>query len=690
MLTQNVAKATVPSYYMIRTNLPHRKPQNQWEGVYYFSGITKRQRHVILLQRKRERMLALQSYNAHRNHLLGVWEQLAGSWDPSSAASPWVTTTTTTLPTLPGSTGSSSTPPGTAILPFTGSGDGLEKMEQYLSQHPSHWNRVLQFSCQLAHAGLHQEAIQVLRGMEAVATHRSTSPLPGQGSPLSVPHAPMRHGGGEGRPLQATDYLRLLQHFPARRLEECILHTDAGGDPTLTYKLLADRGGNERAQDAYELFELGVSQLRNAATGAGWSGTSFMASTIASQLMNHLMETLLTCGYRHVQGVSSTLYDRMGVLGIAPTATTYQHVITSLALMGDMRAAEDVHRFLCRYAMRDTSSASAGPHAEKGGLNTYQVTTTASSSTLASPVKENIIKSYDALLLGYREAKAFDKCDSIWEELYDRRWPRAAVSTAELYLRSVIDHSLTPVSEPLQRFGHLNVVAKKKVPVILAQMEELGIARGQLSRPLQDEVEDALRKYSLTPARFYEWGRAVKQFDFIEFRRRHGWMYDLHLMKNTTKMMPPVRDPSQDNTALAPAAVAELPAFFNDKHAWEKDPLEELMFVQQEKERVDDVRSGDIYYEERKPLHERSSTWMNEVPETRYDQLYGVSHPDLAKIGIRQHLQGEYANRKELLERDAALMRKTLARGRRLRHRAEVFRTHRQESPGSIPPSSPF
>lgn len=568
----------------------------------------------------------------------------------------------------------------TQTLDSTSSGDAFHAVERYLEEHPSHARRVLQFSCQLANAGLHREAVQAVRAVEAVAAapphHHLASPHAREGTETLASGTPWKA-------LQATDYASVLQHFPARRLHECLLHTDAAGDPALTYKLLGDRGGEERAQEAYELFEMGLAQLSNTAVS---SSSSCYSSTVATQLMNHLMETLLTCGYRHVLAVSSTLYDRMGVWGMAPTATTYQHVLTSLALTGNMRAAEEVHQFLCRHVC--PSASSLARITGRGGETESASSTALLSTPPTPPVVDNIIKSYDALLLGYREAKAFDQCDRVWEELVDRRWPRAAVSTAELYLRSVMDHAVTPVSEPLQRFGDLNVVAKKKVPLILVQMEELGIPRGQLSRPLQDEVEDALRKYSIHREKHYEWGRAVKQFDFIEFRRRHGWLYDLHLMKNTTKMLPPVRDSTQPGAALAPAAVAELPAFFNEKYLWEKDAMEELLFVQEEKERVNDVRTGDIYYDDKKSIHERSSTWMTEVPETRYDQLYGISHPDIAKIGIRKHLEGEYTNKKELLDRDAALMRKTLHRGRRLRHRAEIFRTHRQECTGSVPPAS--
>lgn len=572
MLSQNVARSTVPSYYMIRTNLPHRKPQNQWEGVYYFSGITRRQQHVMLMQRKYQRMAVLQHYHTRRATLEQQWE---------------VTMKQMLEAHRPNGLSSSST----------------------LAAKEGRLEASFRLSCQLAHAGLHNEAYQLLGTL------------------------PTSTAEGCAFSLQPSHYITFLQSLQAGGLGAMLLTAEASGDPALVYKLLGDHGGVERSSIATEVFETGLASL------------SRPTSTIASQLMNSLMDVSLTCGYSHVKAVPQALYDRMGGLGIAPTSSTYDAVLTALALMGDMKEAEHVHRFVRSHS------------------NTA-----------------NNIRSEDAMLLGYREAKAFDQCDRIWGELVDRRWPRAAVSTAELYLRSIVDESVTPVSEPLQRFGEINVVAKKKIPRVLAEMEQLGIPRVQLSRPLQDEVEDALRKFSIYKEKFYEWGRAVKQFDFIEFRRRCGWMYDLHAMKNTTAMMPPVRDPTQPDATLVGAAMAELPAFFNEKFQWERDALEEHLYIEHEKERSDDVRSGDIYHTERTPVHQRSSTWMSEVPETRYDQLYGISHPDVGKVGIRRHLHVEYVNRAEVMQRDAAIVRKSLSRGRRMRHRTEVFRTHRSEA----------
>ncbi|CAD2213406.1 hypothetical protein AGDE_09004 [Angomonas deanei] len=555
MLSQNVAKTAVPSYYMIRTNLPQRKPQNQWEGVYYFSGLTKRQQHTILLQRKYARIAALKEFNNKKQSVEAALK--------------------------------------------TGQGKLKDGTSPYF------------LACRLADVGLYDQASVLVDTL-----HKQ-------------------------RLLKVEQYAQLIKALAAPSLQQCILTSEAAGDPSLVFKHIGDHAGEERAAEAQRWYEMGLSVLQ--AETAKKQVNAFGTSA-ATYLTNALMQTLLSCGFRNASAVPNSIYDRMGVLGISPTMSTYELVILGLSLTGNVQEAESVQRYIQQRHSEHMS-----------------------------------IRSYNAILHGHREDRAYESCDRVWQQLFDSRWPRANVLTAELYLRSIVDHALTPVSAPLQRFGNLNVVEKKKVPLVLSQMSELGIPLTHLSRELTDEVEDALRKYMIHKNRFYEWGRAVKQFSFIEFRRRNGWMYDLHLMKNTTKSVPPVRDPSNPDASLAPAAAAELPAFFSERNPWEVQPLEQVLFVTNEKERTEDVRAGDFYSRESKSIHERSPTWMNNVPETRYDQLYGVNNPDISKVGIRRHLSVEYVNRKEVHEKDSALIRKSLSHGKRLRQRSELSRTHRAE-----------
>ncbi|CCW67448.1 unnamed protein product [Phytomonas sp. Hart1] len=359
MLSQNVAKSTAPSYYMIRTNLPNRKPLNQWEGVYYFSGITKRQQHVLLLQRKRMQMAYIQRFNESRAVLSQKLEER-----------PWI------FQTQP------------------------EHQERFLLKEGETFNRTVEeafaLACGLARHGMHLEAAQCVESL-----HFS------------------RH-------LTVEQYVRLIDSLAGDILQERVLHTDAMSDPALTFKLMGDEAGEARVREAYRWYEWGMDLLREEVHRRG--GTSLGKKTAAaSQLMNALMRVSLTGGYTHVVAVANTLYDQMGAHGIHPTMTTYELVVLSLALQGRHVEAEDIARFLHHN------------HSD-------QIT----------------IAIYDALLIGHREARAFDRCDRLWQELVDRRWPRAKPRTAEIYLRSIVDHANTSVSEPHQRFGNLNVVEKKK------------------------------------------------------------------------------------------------------------------------------------------------------------------------------------------------------------------------------------
>ncbi|CAM41799.1 conserved hypothetical protein [Leishmania braziliensis MHOM/BR/75/M2904] len=178
----------------------------------------------------------------------------------------------------------------------------------------------------------------------------------------------------------------------ASDLGACILHSEAACDPALTFKLLGDNAGAERAAEAYRWYDMAMSAL-----GHECGSFRLESTPTASQLTNALMRTLMTCGYAHVKAIPNAVYDRMGVRGISPTASTYDLVVLALALTGNVAEAEDVFRFV------------RSRHAE-------HVT----------------IRGYNALLLGNREARLFDRCDGLWQELVDLRFPRASPLTAEL------------------------------------------------------------------------------------------------------------------------------------------------------------------------------------------------------------------------------------------------------------------
>ncbi len=589
MLSQNVAKVTVPSYSHIRTTIPHRQPFFQWQGVFYFSGITKRRQNGILLARKKAAQAASAQLQSRSTELSQKFEAIFASRVFRSSQ----------IEEANHGGGRAADSPSSAVVPATAA-------TVVTRVNSADW---LEFAVELGSFGLVD---------------------------LLAPVTDALHATGV---LTSADYAQLISCCAADDLGASLCASLAGFDPALVPKLLADRRGSDRAAVARRVFSMAVD--------AG--------VTVTAAHFNALMKVLLTAGYDAACSVSGSLYDHMGVVGVQPNAATYELVLASLAMQGNTDEAEHVMLFL---------QSQCADHVTIGH--------------------------YNAILAGFREARLYDKCDQLWQELCDRRWPRPSVATAEIYLRSIIDHSYQTMSDPMSKMSHINVVEKKKVPAVLAQMDDLALPRTLLSPPLLDEVEDALRKFSIYKSRFYEWGRATRQFDFIEYRRIHGWMmHDLREMVPTTVQSTPFRTPEdRQDASYAPAAVAETPSFFTERNAWDLPVLDDVLNVTERRERMEDVRSGDFYYDDRRSIHERPVGWMQQVPETRYDQLYGIANPDIPKVGIRRHLNAEYVNRTDVLEKDQTIMRKALSGGRRVRQKVESSKTHRSSSVAQGPGQS--
>jgi len=281
----------------------------------------------------------------------------------------------------------------------------------------------------------------------------------------------------------------------------------------------------------------------------------------------------------------------------------------------------------------------------------------------------------------------FDRVDELCAELVDRRTsPAPNVETAEEAIRSVVELANTPLSDAHLQFKHqTNVVERKRIPLILHQMESrLGIMRTQLSPPVLHEVEAALRQFSIYRHRFYEWGRAVKIFDFVEFRRKHGWLYDMKDISIPLTRAPSLRPmgATDPTIGIAPFASERLPQHLSERPSWERAPLADLFNRITTEESFEDTRAGaDKYRVVSRPVHERDPNWRSRVPQTRYDTLYGVSQPSMPTVGVRKHLAGtessalgtdEFAR-----QRDASIVRRSMSRARRTRLAVETSRTHR-------------
>lgn len=242
---------------------------------------------------------------------------------------------------------------------------------------------------------------------------------------------------------------------------------------------------------------------------------------------------------------------------------------------------------------------------------------------------------------------------------------------AEYYLRSALAN--TPVTSTAEQFGfHTNEVERKRIPGLLKQLEQLGVPRTEICTPLWNEILDALRRYGISKDRFYKFGRSVKLMSFLEHRRTAGVIFD-------TELAPPVLSvasaPPKDGLG-GPIGQAEMPAR-NLFPPWETMPLQDTLNFSTIVE--EHGRTPDKYHESTKSIHERSSNWMNEVPQTRYDRLYAIAQPDLQRIGIRRVIAGDQPNAASIRRRDRRVMARSQSAARRVRLSVESQRTHREE-----------
>jgi hypothetical protein len=168
----------------------------------------------------------------------------------------------------------------------------------------------------------------------------------------------------------------------------------------------------------------------------------------------------------------------------------------------------------------------------------------------------------------------------------------------------------------------------------------------------------------------------VKQFEFLEFRKKKAWLYDMNELLPITEVEVSQNALRKFDHTAGPLASARIPSFFRQETPWAVAPLDSLLNRTEVKEQMHDTKMKSKYLHEKTPLHHRSPNWKNEVPQTRYDQLYGLRDPDMAHIGIRRHLATEGGNNEDVAEKDASLLRKAMSSAKRVRERVEHARTH--------------
>jgi hypothetical protein len=494
--------------------------------------------------------------------------------------------------------------------------------EAVIKAHPDVLKQALAESSATAAAAAAQQQRSRAAGAAHQALVRHCVTMNGLGlTELSAP--PMSDLARQGK-LSAGHFADLLDSLAAPRVVEMLMHTEAKFNFPEALKRAADWAGNSRAREASSLLEQAHAALQGGARVEHFNG---------------LMATYNTCGFSECSRVHAQIYDAMGQHGVQPTALTYLRVMQSLCLCGNPDEAAAVFAFL--------------KHHHPASIT---------------------IEMYETMLWGWTLAKEHGKVDEVWTELIDRRTPRASAQAAENYMRSIVALAQTPVATPHVQFGQYNHVELKRLPGLGYTMQELGMPLADLSPVMQLEFYDAMRKFHIPKHRFYNWGRSVKHFRFMEWRR------DTNNTADLTELNPTVlaeRPPPSGGQFMAPAGQSTVPSHMVERQPWEKMPLEDLLTNNNIEET--NGRNRERFSLNNKSIHDRGAGWMSEVPETRYDKLYGLTRPKMSKLGVRRQLLGDLPDKQDVQARDKRILQSTLGSARRVRLAVERNRTHRNE-----------
>jgi hypothetical protein len=334
------------------------------------------------------------------------------------------------------------------------------------------------------------------------------------------------------------------------------------------------------------------------------------------------------------------VYDSLGTHKVNPTARTYALVMQSLCLTGNTAEAEAIFNYL--------------RHRHPRALT---------------------VDMYETMILGWTHERDYGKADETWKELLQRGGqPAPTAQTFELYLKSIFALADTPINAAHLQVApeDINKVELKRIPALLKESKALGIPYADLSPIVQYRVNDTLRMFQMHKSRFYNWGRSVNQFGYLDWRRRHN------AASNMSEITPVVTSTTRTRQGQMVSSTEVVAAALTAPPVWERTPLVETLNDTGIEE--SNTRGRERFTPGIDSIHERPATWMAQVPETRYDKLYGLSKPNLAKLGVRRALlDTSNANAEVLQGRDRRIVSQTLSRARRVRSSVDRLRTHREE-----------
>ena len=403
----------------------------------------------------------------------------------------------------------------------------------------------------------------------------------------------------------------LIRSFRAEKISKFYLEAYCDYDDTETIKKIGEFQGLERVDSASQVSEFSIAKIQENSKSV--TGDSILQIDI----LNSLMEVMLTGGYHSCRQVFEQTYDSISLhSGLKPTLDTYLNVMRALCLCGNLKEAESIFSWL---------KLTLGPQ----GLG-------------------NEIRPYNILLEGYRENKDYESTESLMKELLDSRFPTITPETAEIYLRTIIDRAYTPIAGDMSYYGQPYHAELKKIPLIMQRLATHGINISLLSPPVLFHVNDAFISYKVSDSLKYVWNRSSGQFDFLNMRRSAQYVDDVQELVSSGGMKGNPQEKDQKG------GTGQIPYYgrHGQKKSWEMLPSDSLFYQFHVEEQMRDTRMETKNTLVATDLYKRSPQWMHEVPQTRFDQLQSLNNIDFKTIGIRRHLNPDAPGNDESIMRD--------------------------------------
>jgi len=154
-------------------------------------------------------------------------------------------------------------------------------------------------------------------------------------------------------------------------------------------------------------------------------------------------------------------------------------------------------------------------------------------------------------------------------------------------------------------------------------------------------------------------------------RKENQYIDDVNELNNMQSSAGPSTEPNAKDRKFQ-SGVAPYTGIHGGKPSWERLPADDMFYHRTVEEHMKDTKSDVKHYVKETNMYERSRQWILDVPQTRYDQLYGANKVDFRGMGIRRHLDPRKPGSEEDIERDGAIVTSASKLGRRVQRKGKM------------------